>query len=355
MNASPRRTACVLFGGASSEHEVSLRSAATVLRGVPRDRFDVVMLGITKDGRWFLYSGAVEDIEENRWQAHPDNKPAILSPDRSHGGVAVLDGSARFIPVDVVFPALHGKNGEDGTIQGLLELAGIPCAGCGVLASALCMDKALAHTVLTSAGIPKTALVSLCKSDTRDLDALAARLEPLLGYPMFVKPANAGSSVGVTKVSAKDGLAAALRLAFEHDTKAVVEKAVAGQEVECAVMGNDDPVAAARLGEIVAPGGVYDYASKYLNDDAGLYIPARIAPETAERVRALAVKAYRALGCRGLARVDFFVQADGGIILNEVNTIPGFTSISMFPRLFLDQGLSLTGLVGHLLDYALES
>lgn len=349
------KTICILFGGVSSEHEVSLRSAATVLHNMPRERFEPVMVGITKDGRWLLYTGEVYDIPGGRWETSGKTCPAVLSPDRSHKGLLVLEqGGVRLREIDAVFPVLHGKNGEDGTVQGLLELSGIPYVGCGVLSSAACMDKAAAHLLLTAAGIPKTGLVALGAGDTADMAALERRLARALGYPMFVKPANAGSSVGVTKVKEPAALAAALELAFAHDRKAVVERAVVGQEVECAVMGGDNPVASDMIGEIAPPDGVYDYDSKYLNDTAGLYVPARVSAEAARQVRDLAVRAYRAMDCRGLARVDFFVTGEGEVILSEINTIPGFTSISMYPRLFEASGLSVAETVERLIAGALN-
>ena len=349
------KTICVLFGGASTEHEVSLRSSSAVLRNLPRDRYQALMVGITKDGRWLLYTGGIDGIEKGTWENSGNTCPAVLSPDRSHKGLLVLEQSGvRYQPVDVVFPVLHGKNGEDGTLQGLLDLAGIPYVGCGTLASAVCMDKAVAHTLLVSAGIPKTRLIAVLPEDLPDIGGLERRLAEELGYPMFVKPANAGSSIGVTKVKAADGLEEALRLAFMHDGKAVVEQMVTGQEVECAVMGNEQPIASDVLGEITPPDGVYDYDSKYLNDAAGLHVPARIPESATREIRALAVRAYKAVGCRGLSRVDFFVKPGGEAILNEINTLPGFTSISMFPKLFEASGMTFPEITHRLISYALE-
>ena len=223
---------CVLFGGANSEHEVSLRSAASVLRNMDGEKYEIITLGITKDGRWLRYRGPVEAIESGKWQAEGETCPAILSPDRDHKGIVELTkGGPVITPVDVVFPVLHGKNGEDGTVQGLLSLAGIPCVGCGVLPSAVCMDKDLSHTLLVAAGVPKTKLVAVTRPDTKAFDTLEKRLAEELGYPMFVKPANAGSSVGVTKAKDAVALRDALSLAFTHDRKAVVEKALTGKEI----------------------------------------------------------------------------------------------------------------------------
>ena len=349
------KTLCIIFGGVSSEHEVSLRSAASVLKNADRQKFDLRMLGITKDGRWLYYDGPLELIETGEWETSGHVTPAILSPDRSHGGILLLEQAGhRTIKVDAVFGVLHGKNGEDGTIQGLFELAGIPYVGCGVLASALCMDKGVAHEILTGAGIKKTALRSVYPGELEDFDSLQARLSGGLGYPMFVKPANAGSSVGISRASNPRELRDALRLAFAHDRKAVVEQEVKGQEIECSVIGNAAPIAAKATGEVAPSAGFYDYEAKYLNDSAKLHIPAHIDEQTARKVREIAVKAYQAIGCEGFARVDFFVKANGEILLNEINTIPGFTSISMFPKMFQASGLPYGELITRLVEYALE-
>lgn len=350
------KTVCVLFGGVSSEHEVSLRSAESVLQNLDPGRYQVIRVGITKEGRWLRYRGPVEEIRSGGWE-RGDVTPALLSPDRGHGGLLELTPEgAKPVPVDVVFPVLHGRNGEDGTVQGLLTLAGIPFVGSGVLASAACMDKEIAHIVLTAAGVPKTDLIALTRSDTADFDALERRLRERLEYPMFVKPANAGSSVGVSKAKDPVELRDALSLAFSHDRKAVVERALTGQEIECAVLGNEAPVAAEVLAEIAPAGEFYDYGGKYLDDSAALHLPARIGDEAViGRVREIAVRAYKAMGCRGLARVDFFVGEEGEITLNELNTIPGFTSISMYPKMFEAGGVSYPELLDRLIGYALGS
>lgn len=329
-----------------------------MLRAIPRERFDVLMLGITKDGRWFCYDGPVEGVEDGSWEKSGSLIPAVISPDASTHGVLLLEeGGARSDRVDVVFPVLHGRNGEDGTIQGLLEMAGIPYVGCGVTASANCMDKCVAKTLFTAAGIPNARWVETSRWDLDRLDQLEEQAASALGYPMFVKPVCAGSSVGVHKVNDPSQFADAVRDALRFDDRAIIEECIKGQEVECAVMGNHQPVASDVVGEIAAS-GFYDYEGKYLNDSAQLYIPARVSQAAAERVRALAVKAYRALGCKGLSRVDFFVcdgSEDGrGVILNEINTLPGFTNISMYPKLFLASGYDYPGLVEKLIDLALE-
>lgn len=262
------------------------------------------------------------------------------------------NSAPKLVGVDVAFGVLHGRNGEDGTIQGLFELAGIAYVGCGVLSSALCMDKAMTHTVLTAAGIRKSPLEVVRPGELEEFTLLEERLAAHLGYPMFVKPANSGSSVGISRAKNPEELLTALRTAFEYDSKAVVEQAVFGQEVECSVIGDASPQAAQVLGEISAQDGFYCYDSKYLTNTAGLFIPARIAPSIAERVREIAVQAYKVMDCRGFARVDFFVTADGEVILNEINTIPGFTSISIFPKLFEAAGIRTGELINRLVEGA---
>lgn len=346
-----KRSVAVVFGGASSEYEVSLRSASFVISGVDRDRYDLTLIGITKRGQWLLYTGPEDAIACDEWNRPEYVSPAVLPPDPIHHGLLVLEKSGiRTIPLDVVFPVLHGKNGEDGTIQGVLEMAQIPYAGCGVLSSAICMDKGIAHTVMDQAGIPNAMWADLYPWDLDDFDVIEAELADSLGYPMFVKPANAGSSVGVSKATDKESLRAGLNLAFVHDSKVIVEEFIKGREVECAVLGNHDARASV-LGEIAPKKEFYDYAAKYEDDSTDLYVPARIPEETADLVRELALAAFEALGCQGLARVDFFVKEDE-IILNEVNTLPGFTGISMYPRLIMAGGMSAQELVSSLIELA---
>ena len=349
-----KKTVAVLFGAVSSEYEVSLRSAASVLRNIPAEKYHVLMLGITKDGRWLEYSGEIDAIEQDTWQ-QGSVIPAILSPDRSHGGILRLTpNGAEPVKLDAVFPVMHGEHAEDGTIQGLLELAGIPCVGCGVLASATCMDKEVTHILLEAAGIKTAPWVCLVRPQMADFDAIEPLLREKLGYPMFVKPANTGSSVGVGKAKNPDGLLRALQEAFVYDRKVLIEQAISGAEVECAVLGNFGDAQASVVGEIVPHHEFYDYSGKYLDDSTDLYIPARLSAETSEVIREIAVQAFAAVGCTGLARVDFFALADGAIVLNEMNTLPGFTSISMYPKLFEASGLSYPALIDRLFTLAFE-
>ena len=357
MNKSAKLSLAVIFGGVSSEHEVSRMSVTSILENLSNERYEVHMVGITKEGKWLLYTGPVEDILSGAWEQGPVT-PAFLSPDPSvHGLVALRDGKAETIHVDVIFPALHGKNGEDGTIQGLFELARIPYVGCGVLASAVCMDKALANTVMDAAGVPHCRWTSATAAEAeQDPDAVLDRAERALGWPIFVKPANAGSSVGVSKAADRAALREAMALALREDDKVVFEEFVDGQEVECAAIGNpDDPasVTATRPGEILAGAEFYTYDDKYKNGVSQTVIPAQLSEEKLDEVRAEARKAYLALGCAGLARCDFFVErSTGRVLCNELNTLPGFTAISMYPKLMEHEGLSFAQLVDRLLRLA---
>lgn len=345
----------VIFGGVSSEHDISQKSAAFVIDNIPRNKFEVVSIGITKSGRWLYYPGETENIADGTWKNHPDCAAAIISPDRSNKGILKImdDGSYSLLKIDCVFPVLHGKNGEDGTIQGLLTLAGIPFVGCDTISSACCMDKAVTHTLLDAAGIKTAEFVSLTRTDIPKLETYVEEIPKKLSFPIFVKPANAGSSVGVSKATNAEELKKAIKIAFSQDSKVLCEKTIVGAEVECAVLGNDYPEASI-VGEIASANDFYDFDSKYLLADSQLYMPARIDEKTAERVRQIAVAAYKAMGCSGLSRVDFFVTKDNDIILNEINTLPGFTSISMYPKLWEKCGKDSAQLLTELIELAIE-
>lgn len=345
----------VIFGGCSSEYSVSLRSAASVLRNLDSSKYNVITLGITKDGAWYLYNGDVDSIENDCWFNDEDTTPAILSPDKNDKALIVLNdmGAYEKIAIDIIFPVLHGKNGEDGTIQGIFELAGIPYVGCGLLASGMCMDKAVTNTLADAAGIDGAKWAAFTETEYREGRVNLAAIEEKLGYPIFVKPANAGSSVGISKAHNHMELLAALDIAFQNDYKAVLEETLVGREIECAVMGNTQPVASC-IGEILPTAEFYDFDAKYIDNSTGLAIPADLPESVSEKVRAAAVNAYRTLGCEGLSRVDFFLCNDGRICLNEINTLPGFTSISMFPKLFGQVGIPYAELLDRLIEYAEE-
>lgn len=349
-----KKTVAVVFGGVSSEHEVSRMSVTSVLSNIDCEKYEPVAVGITKDGRWLLYDGDASAIIDGSWEKRADSLSAcVLSPDRAHHGLLVQSGGGwSVIRVDVVFPVLHGRNGEDGTIQGLLELAGIPYVGCGVMASANCMDKDVAKRLFTAAGVPNAHWLCVSREDY-SIDELSVRVQKELCYPVFVKPANAGSSVGVSRAENIKELATALDVAFVHDRKVIIEETLHGAEVECSVIGNKTPEASAVVGEIVPVRGLYDYEGKYIDGSTKLNIPAHINAEQTAQVRELAVRAYKALGCTGLARCDFFALSDGKrVVINEINTMPGFTSISMYPKLLIASGMSYTDIITRLLELA---
>ena len=351
-----KKRIAVVFGGKSSEHEVSRVSAAYVIDNIPQDKFEVVTIGITKSGRWLLYSGDTKAIADGSWETAEDNKSAFISPDPSVAGITVItDKGCSIIKIDVIFPVLHGKNGEDGTIQGLFEMSGIPYVGCNVLASAACMDKIVTNILLENIGIDQAAFTWFYSYDyKKSPDKYIMQVETeLKNYPVFVKPSNAGSSVGVSKAHNREELIKAIDIAAKEDDRILVEESINGLEVECAVLGNNEPTASVP-GQIAPAAEFYDYDAKYNNAASELYIPAKISDELMQSVRDNALKAYRSIGCTGLSRVDFFVTEDGRVLLNEINTLPGFTSISMYPKLMAACGMPGEKLTEALIDLALE-
>lgn len=346
---------CVLFGGISPEHEVSLRSAESVLNHLDKEKYNIFPVGITKSGEWILYGGTdYSALPSGEWLHCEKNRRAAISPVRGQGLLNFEGDCVVREHIDVVFPVLHGENGEDGSIQGLLQLAGLPYVGPNVAASATCMDKTLTKLVADRAGIRQADWRLVTAKETENESVLDS-LEAAFAYPMFVKPAGTGSSVGVAKVKNRDALRTALQNAAKFDKKILVEEFINGHEVEVAVLGNNAP-AASVCGEIDAGTEFYDYDAKYLSDCARLYIPARIDEQTAEHVRDTAVHVYEAMGCKGLSRVDFFVTYDGSeIVFNEINTLPGFTSISMYPKLFEASGIPYSELLDDLIALALEA
>ncbi len=344
----------VLFGGVSSEHDISLLSAYSVLTHIPEEKYDVLCVGITKKGHWMYYPGEYEYIKTGEWENNPDCCTAILSPDAVHKGFVILGNDGAYVrKVDAVFPVLHGMNGEDGSVQGLCQLSGIPFVGCDMTSSAVCMDKALTHTVLDSAGIRTAKYLAIRRSTLDDIDKVCSEIEEKLGYPVFVKPACAGSSVGVSRAADREALKEGLKVAFAHGPKVVVEHEVIGKEVECAVLGNCRNILASVPGQITPAEEFYDFDAKYKLGTSVLDIPAKISNEQMNELREIAIKAYRACGCSGFSRVDFFVS-DDGIILNEINTIPGFTSISMYPKLMENMGITYSALLDRLIQLAME-
>ena len=348
---------CILFGGISPEHEVSLRSAESVLMNINKEKYNVLPVGITKDGQWILFGGKDYSLlPDGSWVSHPDNCNAFLSPVRGQGLVCLRDGAYSCLPVDVVFPVLHGENGEDGAMQGLLQMAGIPFVGAHLAESAVAMDKTLTKLVADNAGVPQAAWQLVNSRDLqKETDAIVQKIEGRFAYPVFVKPAGTGSSVGVSKAANREKLVDALHFAGKYDDKILVEEFIHGAEVEVAVLGNENPVASV-CGEIDSGVEFYDYDAKYVTDTSVAYIPARISEETAELVREQAVKVYKAIGAKGLSRVDFFVTYEGErVVFNEINTLPGFTSISMYPKLFCASGIEYPDLIDRLLELAVEA
>ena len=349
-----KRNVCVLFGGVSPEHEVSLRSAECILNNIDREKNRVFAVGITKKGEWILYPGADYSLlPKNEWADAPGCCRCAVSPSRGDGLIIFMENGPVFEPLDCVIPVLHGENGEDGSIQGLMQVAGIPCVGPGVAASSACMDKTMTKLVIDRTEVRQARWHLVTLDDySDDPSDVMDEIEALFEYPVFVKPAGTGSSVGVSKARNHAQLRDALHEALKYDRKVLVEEFIHAHEIEVAVLGNHDPIASVP-GEIIAGADFYDYEAKYISDTSSTVIPAALSPEVAEEVRRAAVTVYRALGCRGLSRVDFFVTYEGEqVVFNEINTLPGFTSISMYPKLFAESGIACTELIERLLELA---
>ena len=348
---------CILFGGMSPEHEVSLRSAESVLNNIDHEKYNVLPVGITREGEWILFGGKEYSMLPGRtWKTHPDNCRAVISPVRGEGLLCFQGDCVTRKPIDVAFPVLHGENGEDGAMQGLLQMAGIPYVGPHVAASAVAMDKTLTKLVVDHAGVPQAAWQLVRDSELENrMENTLDSLEQRFVYPMFVKPAGTGSSVGVSKATDREALRCALVNAAKYDDKILVEEFIHGREIEVAVMGNER-AAASICGEIDSGADFYDYDAKYVTDTSTAYIPARIPEDVQEAVREQAIKVYSAIGCQGLSRVDFFVTyEENRVVFNEINTLPGFTSISMYPKLFAASGIPYTQLIDELLKLAMEA
>lgn len=347
-----RKSVLLLFGGCSSEHDVSLKSATTILNNIDKTKYEVHPVGITKEGKWLLYTGNDFNLTNNGWEKN--GVPAILSPDSTQKSLIICKPGAEeiiSISIDVVFPVLHGKNGEDGTIQGLCQLAQIPFVGCGVLSSAVSMDKAFTKIAVATKGVPQANFVIVKEKEMENTEKVISKIEKAFSYPYFIKPANAGSSVGISKAKNRDELLEGLQEALKHDKKVLVEETIIGREVETAVMGNDEIIVSG-VGEILAAAEFYDFDAKYNNSESKTVVDADLPAETKEKIRSYAKDVFDAVEGKGLSRVDFFVKEDGGIIFNEINTLPGFTSISMYPMLFAATGLTVTEIVTNLIELA---
>lgn len=358
-----RKRIAVIFGGCSNEYAVSLKSAYAVMTQMDAERYEVIPVGITRQGRWFLYGGALEAIPEDTWQVCPCI-PAWMDVSREAHGLYVLRNGVRHgIAVDAVFPVLHGKNGEDGTVQGLAELAGIPCVGCGSLSSALCMDKDMAHRVVAERGIAVPRSVTVRRYGGEPVSAcvdraVAALQRESLAFPLFVKPARSGSSIGMSclraptlnpQVLGKIELEQAIAQACLHDDKLVIEEGVPGYEVGCAVFG-DAELTVGAVDALEVPSGFFDYEEKYTQAHARIHVPAPLDEGTSKRIRETAQAVYRALQCSGFARVDLFLRADGTPVFNEVNTIPGLTAHSRFPRMLKAAGIEFSTFLDRVIE-----
>lgn len=345
----------IIFGGRSGEHEISLMSAASVINAIDREKFSLKLIGITKEGNWLLYDGPVKNIEDGSWQKIAE---AALTENPGKYALTVLGSGGRSLKdlIDFALPILHGPNGEDGTIQGLFEMADIPYGGCGVLGSAAAMDKSLAKDVFARANLPICRHMNIFREEAlSDLDSTIDRLEKFLPYPIFVKPANMGSSVGINKAKNAEGLREAIKEAARYDRRIVLEEGLDCREIETGILGNHDPKAAA-VGEILPSGEFYSYTAKYFDGgQSKMCIPADISADIAEEVKSIAIEAYKLLDCSGFARVDFFLEkSTNKLYLNEINTIPGFTKYSMFPLLWAEAGVSYPELIEQIIKLGFE-
>ena len=345
----------ILFGGRSAEHEVSLQSAKNIIDAIDTNKYEVVLIGIDKKGQWHLNEGSrflLPETESGLPELPEKGENLALVPGKGDEQLVALSGQQRLGALDVIFPVLHGPFGEDGAVQGLLKLANVAFVGASVLGSAIGMDKDVMKRLLRDAGIPVARFLVVNRYSSKEIGFDAARNQ--LGLPLFIKPANLGSSVGIHKVKDREEFQRAVRDALNYDNKILIEECIRGREIECSVLGNENPIASVP-GEIVPSHEFYSYEAKYLDENgAALEIPARLPPATSERIRQLAIKTFSVLCCEGMARVDFFLRNDEEIIVNEINTIPGFTRISMYPKLWEATGISYSELIDKLIELAIE-
>ena len=347
--------AAVIFGGTSKEYKLSLASAAEVIRNIPEDKYEVICIGITRKGRWLFYPGDVDAIASGEWELNPDCTSAIISPDPLHRGIITIEnGETSVKKIDVVFPVLIGRKSGDGSLQGLLNMSGIPYVGCGLLASASCMDKSHTQMVLDDYGIKTAKWELITQREINSIDERCTEIAAEMGFPLIVKPANSGSSVGSSIAEDADSLAAAVKLAFLNDNKVIVEKYVSGRKLEAAVFGYDNPFSS-YIGEILSVDKVYDPTEVNKSSGDDLVIPADLPMELMNDIRAVAVKAFKALGCKGMARIDFFLTDDGELLLNKVGTTPGLRKNSVYPKLMEHLGMSRPYLMDKLMEQAIEN
>jgi len=347
-----RKKIAVLFGGCSTEYDVSIASAHSVISNMDDKLFDAIPIGISREGNWFRYYGKIENIANDEWHRNKEDcVQTMLSPDRDvHGIIEIKDGEVKITSIDAAFPVLHGKNGEDGSVQGLLELTGIPIIGCGIISSALCMDKVRAKKLVEYAGVKSSVWCEITRMDTAG--RIFEKMRKLT-YPVFVKPIKSGSSIGITKVYAEKDLIDAIEEAFEHDDEVIVEENVKGFEVGCAVIGNDELIAG-EVDEIELDVDWFDYHEKYTQKHSKIHMPARIDDELLREIKEISKNIYKELGCRGFARIDMFLTKNGELLFNEVNTIPGLTSHSRFPKMMKGAGYEFPELVNKLISMGVE-
>lgn len=345
----------IMFGGKSDEYSVSLHSAAAIIKNVPEELFDVTLVGITKDGKWFLYEGDVDKINDDTWHRESLN-PVLLNMGNDFKGLVKLnenDGTFDKIEIDCVFPVLHGRNGEDGTIQGLCQMAGVPFVGCDMTSSAVGMDKEFTHAICEYAGIKTAPFIVAVNSSRLNVKKLYDEAYEKFSLPMFIKPANNGSSLGTSKVRNYDEFEKGIMEALQYDSKAVVEKAIEGFEIGCAVVGNDE-LTIGEVDEIDTKNDFFDYVEKYSQKNSKIYCPARISDDLKKKAKQVAEKTYRAMGCKGMTRVDMFLTPENEIYLNEINTIPGLTDVSRYPTMLKKIGIEYRDLIVRLVELAME-
>lgn len=345
---------CVIFGGMSTEHSISLLSARNIIKRIDDEKYNKILLGITADGKWYIYEGSEDFLPDDNWLKGKVTK-AFISPDASDRGVWVMEDAPRLVKLDAAIIALHGKYGEDGTVQGLLELAKIPYVGPGVLGSALCMDKVVAKDVFARHNIPQAKWVEATAQSLCDEKALVDEVRSCLGFPAFVKASKSGSSIGAYKAADEAELLECVKKALLYDDSVLIEEYINGREIESAVLGNETPLVA-EVGEVCSAGEFYDFSSKYENPESKVVIPAPIDKSVSDQIKKYAVIAYKAARCRGLSRVDFFVERETDrVLLNEINTLPGFTDISMYPMMWANMGLDGSKLIDELVKYAVSA
>ncbi|NYB75089.1 D-alanine--D-alanine ligase [Sedimentibacter hydroxybenzoicus DSM 7310] len=345
----------ILFGGKSDEYSVSLHSAAAIINNVPEELFDTIFIGITQEGKWLLYEGSADKINDDTW--HKEKlSPVLLNMGDDFKGFIKLnekDNTFERIEIDCIFPVLHGRNGEDGTIQGLCQMTDIPFVGCDMTSSAVCMDKEFTHIICEAAGIKTAPYVAATNSSKLNIKNLYDEVVEKFSIPIFIKPANNGSSIGISKIRNYDEFERGIMEAFQFDNKVVIEKGIDGFEIGCAVVGNEDLIIG-EVDEIETKNDFFDYVEKYSQHNSKIHCPARISDELKVKAKIIAEKTYKALGCKGLARVDMFVTTDNRIILNEINTIPGLTDLSRYPSMLRKIGIEYKDLIVKLVELALE-